>query len=122
MLPMKKRGQQFFRSLIFFVILLTGETGCSKSGATVAGPIDTYVSVMNLAPYGPTMDIYLNDTLVSPPGGIQPGNYSKQYGGIRPGNYEVKFKKTGSDSLLAEVPAAPFHSINFYTLIFYNSH
>jgi hypothetical protein len=115
--------QQFFWSIGFLIFLAVGGEKCTKTSATVANGLGlaTYVSVMNLAPYAPTVDIYLNDTLVSPLGGVPPGKYSTQYGSLRPGVYDVKFKKTGTDSLLGEIPASSFDSANFYTLILYNT-
>jgi Domain of unknown function (DUF4397) len=119
---MRKSHQPFFWSLICLLILAAGGAGCAKNGVPVSnGPVATFVSVMNLAPYAPTVDVYLNDTLVSPSGGIPPGKYSTQYAQLRPGVYDVKFKKTGTDSLLDEIPASSFDTTNFYTLVLYNT-
>jgi hypothetical protein len=118
---MRKSQQQFFWSLIFLIVLEAGGAACTKSGVSVTSAGVTYVSVMNLAPYAPTVDIYLNDTLVSPPGGIPTGDYSTQYGRLKPGTYDVKFKKTGTDSLIDEIPASSFDTTNFYTLVLYNT-
>jgi hypothetical protein len=105
------------------IFLAIGGERCTKSGATVASGanIATYVTVMNLAPYAPTVDIYLNDTLVSPPTGVPPGKYSTQYGQLKPGVYDVKFKKYSTDSLISEIPASSFDATNFYTLVLYNT-
>lgn len=119
---MRKSHQQFSWSLICLLILAAGGVGCAKNGVPVGnGPVSTFVSVMNLAPYAPTVDVYLNDTLVSPLGGIPPGGYSTQYAPLKPGVYDVKFKKTGTDSLIDEIPASSFDTTNFYTLILYNT-
>jgi hypothetical protein len=119
---MRKSHQQFFWSLICSLILAAGGVGCAKNGVSVgSGPVATFVSVMNLAPYAPTVDVYLNDTLVSPPGGIPAGAYSTQYSQLRPNIYDVKFKKAGTDSLLDEIPASPFDTANYYTLVLYNT-
>lgn len=120
---MRNSRQQFFWSISFLIFLAIGGEKCTKTGTTVANGLGlvTYVSVMNLAPYAPTVDIYLNDTLVSPAGGVPPGKYSTQYGRLRPGVYDVKFKKTGTDSLIGEIPSSSFDTANFYTLILYNT-
>jgi hypothetical protein len=76
---------------------------------------------MNQAPYGIGADIYFNGTLVTANGGILPGQFSSQYGSVKPGTYTVDFKKTGTDSLLVELPAVSYDTSNSYTLILYNS-
>ena len=121
---MRNSRQQFFWSVSFLIFLAIGGEKCTKMSTTVANGLGvvTYVSIMNLAPYAPTVDIYLNDTLASPLGGIPPGKYSTQYGAVRPGVYDVKFKKTGTDSLIDDIPASSFDTANFYTLILYNTH
>ncbi|HEV3326598.1 MAG TPA: DUF4397 domain-containing protein [Puia sp.] len=117
---MRNNRQQFFWGSIILLVLLGG-AGCSKTGSSLTVTAVTYVSVINEAPYSGAVDIYLNGTLVSPSGGIAPGQYSTQYGSVKPGVYTVDFKKTGTDSVLYEIPASPFDTTNFYTLILYNS-
>jgi hypothetical protein len=100
-----------------------GLAGCTKagiSGATTSNSV-TYVSIMNLAPYSPWADIYLNGTLATAAGGIAPGKYSTSYGLLQPGDYDVQFKVAGADSLLAEIPSSAFDTMAFTTLILYNS-
>jgi hypothetical protein len=102
------------------VVLLAG-SGCSKPGVSFTQNPVAYVSIMNLAAYGSAVDIFFNGTLVSPSGGIAPGQFSTQYGQLKPGTYTVDFKKSGTDSLLYELPASPFDTTTFYTLLLYNT-
>ncbi|HET6254845.1 MAG TPA: DUF4397 domain-containing protein [Puia sp.] len=102
------------------VFVLTG-AGCVKSSPGVTVTPVCYVSVMNEAPYGTATDIYFNGTQVSANGGIPPETFSAQYGSVKPGTYTVDFKKTGTDSLLYDLPAVSYDTSNFYTLIFYNT-
>jgi hypothetical protein len=117
---MRNKGQHFYWSSIILV-LLGGGIGCSKPQESInANPI-SYVTIMNLAPYGGPVDIYFNGTQVSPAGGILPGQFSTEYGQLKPGNYTVDFKVTGTDSLLYELPASQFDTSGFYTLVLYNA-
>jgi hypothetical protein len=116
---MRNNHQQVFWVPIILLVLLGG-AGCSKTGSSLTVTAITYVSVINEAPYSGTVDIYLNGTLVTS-GGIAPGQYSKEYGSVKPGVYTVDFKKTGTDSLLYEIPASSFDTTHFYTLILYNT-
>ena len=113
------RQQLFWGSIILLV--LSGAVGCSKAGSSLTVTAVTYVSVINEAPYSSAVDIYLNGTLVSPTGGIAPGEYSTQYGSVKPVTYTVDFKKAGTDTLLYEIPASSYDTSNFYTLILYNT-
>ena len=116
---MRNIHQQFYWTTII-LLSAAGMSGCVKGGASVnANPI-AYVSVINEAPYGAPVDIYFSGTLVSPSGGIAPGQYSSAYGSLKPGNYIVDFKKAGTDSLMYELPASNFDTSAFYTLIIYN--
>lgn len=117
---MKSMRQHFYWSSIILVIFLFG-AGCTKPGVTTTNNPAAYVSVMNLAPYGTSVDIFFNGTQVSPAGGIAPGQFSTQYGQLKPGTYTVDFKRTGGDSLLYELPAAQFDTASFYTLLYYNT-
>jgi len=118
---MRNRLKQSYWALMILVLLAAGAAGCSKTGATETVASVTYISVVNAAPYGPSVDLYLNDTLVTPSGGIPPGQYSTQYGSVRPGNYDVQFKADGTGNLLYDIPASAFDTNNFYTLITYNT-
>lgn len=95
--------------------------GCVKGSTGSNANAVCYVSVLNAAPYSSATDIYFNGTKVSPSGGISPGQFSSEYGSLKPGTYTVDFKVAGSDSVLDELPATPYDTSNFYTLIFYNT-
>ena len=107
--------------MVLMVVLTAGMAGCSKTGTSITTTAVTYVSVMNMAPYAPATDIFLNGTLSSPVGGIPTGAVSAKYGPLQPGNYDVVFKKAGVDSLLAEIPSSLYDTTQFYTLILYNN-
>jgi hypothetical protein len=117
---MRRKRQHFYWSSIILT-LVSGIIGCSKPGATFNVNPVAYVSLMNLAPYASAVDIYFNGILISPNGGIIPGQFSSEYGQLKPGSYTVDFKKTGTDSLLYELPAAQYDTGNFYTLVLYNT-
>ena len=117
---MINKRQHFYWSSITLGILLTG-SGCTKPGVTASQNRSAYVSIMNLEAYGSPVDIFFNGNLVSPTGGIAPGQFSTQYGQLKPGSYTIDFKKTGTDSLLYELPASQFDTTTFYTLILYNT-
>ena len=117
---MRNNREHFFLSSIILVFVFAG-AGCLKSTSNnVNTGAVCYVSILNEAPYGPSVDMYFNGTLVSA-AAITPGNYSSAYGSVKPGNYTVDFKVTGTDSLLYEIPAAEFDTSAFYTLIIYNT-
>jgi Domain of unknown function (DUF4397) len=117
---MRDNYQHFIWSSIILVFA-SAFGGCIKSTpATTATPV-CYVSVMNEAPYSSVADVYFNGVLVSPTGGIAPGQFSSEYGSVKPGVYTIDFKVTGTDSLLYELPAAEYDTSNFYTLILYNT-
>lgn len=102
--------------------IATGWAGCSKAGLSSIQPNNqsfTYLVLMNMAPFAPSAEIYLNDIKSISP--VAPGYYSTSYEHLFPGNYDVKFKIAGSDSILADVPASSYDSFSFYTLILYNT-
>lgn len=102
-------------------VLGAGWAACTKTGSSFTTTPVTYVSILNQAPYGPTADVYLNDTLATGTSGVGSGTFSSRYGSIRPGDYQVKFKKNGKDSLLDALPTSRFDTLNFYTLVLYNN-
>ena len=103
------------------MIFVSAVSGCIKSTPTSTTTPVCYVSVMNAAPYSSATDIYFNGTLVTPTGGIRPGEFSSQYGSVKPGVYTVDFKVAGTDSVMCELPSVTYDTSNFYTLIFYNT-
>lgn len=117
---MRNKYQHFIWSSIILVFV-SAVGGCVKSSPGSSATPVCYVSVLNEAPYSSPTDIYFNGTLVTPAGGIQPGEFSSQYGSVKPGVYTVDFKVAGTDSLLYELPNTPYDTSNFYTLILYNT-
>jgi hypothetical protein len=107
--------------LVLLTLLTAGWAGCAKTGSSFTSSSVTYVSVLHMAPYAPATDIYLNGTLSSPVGGIAPSSSSNKYSALQPGNYDIQFKKTGTDSLMADIPASSYDTLHFYTLILYNT-
>jgi hypothetical protein len=115
-----RKGIKFFClavSLAFLSAVLF--TGCAKTGiTTTTNNAVSYVTLMNLAPYAPSTEVYLNNAKNT--SAIAPGNYATIYAHLIPGVYDVKFKKASSDSLLAEIPSSLYDSLKFTTLILYN--
>ena len=74
---------------------------------------------MHLAPRAPSVEIYFNTTPAS--SAIASGAYSASYSPIDPGFFAVNFKKAGGDSLMASIPTDQYDSLNFYTLVLYNT-
>jgi hypothetical protein len=74
---------------------------------------------MHLAPRASSVEIYLNSTVSS--SAIASGAYSSAYSGLDPGFFTINFKKASTDSLMASIPADYYDSLNFYTLVLYNT-
>ncbi|HLZ87258.1 MAG TPA: DUF4397 domain-containing protein [Puia sp.] len=96
-------------------------TACSKAGSTSTTSAVTYLSMIHGAPYTGAATLYLNDTLITQSTGIATGAFSSKYGTIRPGSYTAKLKKAGTDSLLDQLTASSYDTLNFYTILLYNS-
>jgi hypothetical protein len=118
---MRKTNLQSIYLLLLFGSLAAALTGCAKTGmySTNTATAVSYLTVMNLAPYGDSADIYLGGTKY--PGTPYPvGVYSTAYFKVASGSYDVQFKTPTSDSLLASIPSSAFDSLGLYTLILYN--
>jgi len=119
---MRKAKLQAIYLMIFFISLGSGFTSCTKvgaSGVNTSGPAFSYITTMNLAPYGDSAYVYFGGNEY-PGGAIPVGSYSTSYFKVASGSFDVEFKTPSSDSLLAEIPSSPFDSLGFYTLIVYN--
>jgi hypothetical protein len=79
----------------------------------------TYISVMHLAPTAPSLDVFFSDTKVSNTP-FAPGYVTVAYSAVDKGTFAVKFKKATTDSVVAEVPAITYDSLNYYTFLIYN--
>jgi Domain of unknown function (DUF4397) len=118
---MRKSKSQGIRFWAGFLALAVGWTGCTKMASTASSSTGngvTYIVLMNMAPYSPPAEIYLND--IKATSTVAAGTYSTSYAHITPAVYDVKFKVSGGDSLLSEIPASLYDSLSFYTLILYN--
>ncbi|MHA4807693.1 DUF4397 domain-containing protein [Flavitalea flava] len=104
---------------IILGILGLGFTGCAKSSSTSTNTVATFVTAMNLAPYAPSTEIYLNGSKSTV--AIPSGSYLNGYSRLNPAIYDIQFKVAGSDSLLAQIPASIYDSVKFYTLLLYNT-
>lgn len=108
--------------LIMSILAILG-SGCTKATPDPIGPGNvqstTYVTLMNMAPYTPATEIYLND--MKSTSAVPPGTYQTSYSHLIAGLYDIKFKVAGSDSILAELPSSSYDSLSFYTLILYNT-
>ncbi|MBS1663498.1 MAG: DUF4397 domain-containing protein [Bacteroidetes bacterium] len=118
---MRNSKKQFFWGVALVGILSAGWAGCAKTGTTFTTSPVTYVSVLNQAPYGPTIDIYFNDTLATGSAGVASGSFSSKYSPIKPGNYDVKFKQNGTSTLIDEIPTSPYDTLSIYTFLLYNN-
>ncbi|MBS1606437.1 MAG: DUF4397 domain-containing protein [Bacteroidetes bacterium] len=118
---MRIRKKHFFWSISIFVVSAAGLASCAKTGSSYTVSPVTYVSLMNVAPYSPAADVYLNGQLATTSGGIASGSYSLKYGALQPGSYSITFKKTGTTDSLTAIPGTNrLDTLNFYTLIMYN--
>lgn len=118
---MRKSTRYFGSAAVFLIILLAMGTGCAKSGTALTTSPVTYLSLINEAVYTAPVSVLLNDTVATISGGVAAGSFSTKYGPIRPGNYAIKFEIAATDSLVSEIPAAVYDTLNFYTLILYNT-
>lgn len=94
-------------------------SSCLKSPDITPTTPKAYVSIMHLAPTAPSLDVFFNDKKVSN-NPFAPGNVTVAYNAIDKGAFSIKFKKTASDSIVAEVPLAQYDSLNYYTLFIHN--
>lgn len=119
---MRKAKSRILSYWIVFLAFTTGWAGCSKAGLssiTTGLKSSTYVVLMNMAPFAPSTEIYLND--IKSTSAVPPGGYLTSYQHLAPGQYDVKFKIATTDSILADLPLSPYDSGAFYTLILYNA-
>src|SRR5580658_4425715 len=106
---------------VVVLLMAGGLSGCRKANSVENGPSvgsNAFISVMNLAFYSPSTEIFLNDKILTNP--ITPGTISRSYFSITPGTYETQFKSATGDSVLADIGSSPYDSAGFYTLILYN--
>ena len=107
--------------VVFLAFMVAGAAGCVKtgSGSTTTNNNISFVTLMNMAPYSPSTEVYFNG--IKQTSAISAGSYTSNYGQIPAGAYDIQFKVAGSDSILSEIPSSTYDSLNFYTLILYNT-
>jgi hypothetical protein len=95
-------------------------SGCLKSPSDPA-PLTpkTFLSILYLAPTATEVDIYFDDKKVSN-NPFPPGTVTTIYNELEKGTFAVRFKKSGADSLVAQVPLALYDSMKYYTIFVYN--
>jgi hypothetical protein len=93
-------------------------SGCLKTTEQPKTPAKAYLSIMHLATQAPSVEIYFNTTKMSEP--FAAGGVSQIYSAVDKGVFSINFKKAGSDSLVASVPASEYDSLGFYTIMLYN--
>lgn len=105
-------------SVMAFVVIAM--SSCLKSSDPQPQPAQAYMSILHLATAEPALsvEIYFNSNKRSNP--FLAGAVSQVYSPVDKGAYTVNFKKAGSDSLVASVPASLYDSLGFYTLVLYN--
>jgi hypothetical protein len=93
--------------------------GCLKSVENTPPKPQTYISILHMAPAGPAVDIYLNGKKSSS-SAMPSGTYFIRYSPVDPGIYTIDFKKDGTDSIVASIPADIYDSLGYSTLLLYD--
>ena len=101
----------------FFITMLL--TGCLKSTPPQPPKPMAFFNLMHLAPRAPSVEIYFNNDKASNP--FTSGSYTERYSEVTPGDFSITFKKTGGDSVLATIPIDRYDSLNYYTILVYNT-
>ena len=114
-----QRAGMIYRG-IFLTFMVASLAGCVKtgSGSTTSNNI-SFITLMNMAPYTGSTEVYFNGIKQTSP--VAAGSYTANYGQLPAGAYDIQFKVPGSDSVLSELPSTAYDSLNFYTLILYNT-
>lgn len=101
-------------------LILSGITfsSCLKKSDVQPNPVYAYVTIMHLAATAPSTEVYINEHRQT--NAMPFGSFFATYGQIEPGILNIKFKKAGSDSLIAAIPATLYDSLSFSTLILYD--
>jgi hypothetical protein len=112
-----KRTGRLFAFVMSVSLAWFGLSGCLKSNPSVDTTARTYLNVMHMAPSTVPVQIYLNDQSSS--NSFPVLSYSTLYSPLTVGTYNIKFKKSGGDSLVAAVPALDYDTSRFYTIFTY---
>lgn len=95
-------------------------SGCLKEAQNTTVSPRTYISLLDLAPWSPAVDVYFDNSKATT-SAIGFGMVSPNYSSIEPAAFGISFKKAGTDSLVASLPAAMYDSLKYYTLLLYNT-
>lgn len=114
-----RKGKLVFYSALF-TIAVAVLSSCLKSVESTPPKPMTFVSVLHLAPGAPDADVYLNNTK-STNAPIPSGSFFSKYSALDPNVYTIVFKKGGSDSVIASLPADIYDSLTYSTLLLYNN-
>lgn len=116
---MRFRNRTLLLQTTLLVLAAALFAGCLKTAETTPPRPQTYISILHMAPEGPAVDIYLNGTKSSS-SAMPAGTYFIRYSQVDPGIYSIDFKKDGSDSIVASIPADVYDSLAYSTLLLYN--
>lgn len=111
----RKNAFLFLGALSLLTVLLSG---CLKNAASSTSSVKTFISLLHLAPKGPSVEAYFDNTKAS--SAIAPGSVSSTYSALDPATFAITFKKASSDSVVAGLPTAIYDSLKHYTLVLYN--
>jgi hypothetical protein len=114
----RKRNLVFYSALATIGIVVL--SSCLKSVDTTPPKKQTYISLLHLAPAAPAVDVYLNSTK-STATPIPSGSFFSRYSALDVNYYAISFKKGGGDSVVAALPADIYDSLEYATLLLYNS-
>ena len=101
-------------------LLVIIASGCLKSMDSTGANNNNraFVSLLHLAPYAPSLEVYISNQKASQP--ILPGTFSSAYSALTPGNFPLALKKANADSVVAALPAMDYDSMKYYTILVYN--
>jgi hypothetical protein len=114
----RKRNLVFYSALATIALVVL--SSCLKSVDTTPPKKQTYISLLHLAPAAPAVDVYLNNTK-STATPIPSGSFFSRYSALDVNSYTIAFKKGGSDSVVASLGSAIYDSLEYHTLLLYNS-
>jgi hypothetical protein len=113
----RKNAFLFLGALSFLTVLLSG---CLKEAQNTTVSPRTYVSLLHLAPWSPSVDVYFDNTKATSTA-IGFGMVSPNYSALEPAAFAITFKKATTDSLVASLSSAVYDSLRYYTLLLYNT-
>jgi len=113
-------SKKAFLSLGTLAFLMVMLSGCLKDAQNTTVSPRTYVSLLDLAPWSPAVDVYFDNSKATT-SAISFGMVSPNYSSIEPAAFGITFKKAGGDSLVASLPTAMYDSLKYYTLLLYNT-